>query len=67
MQQKKIHYEPHPVSVERKRELMAQGFKIVDAKFAPPEWKAAQVEEPPKRGRKPKEETPALEPEVNAE
>ena len=32
----KIAYEPHPVSLERKRELNAQGFKIIDARFAPP-------------------------------
>lgn len=30
-----IVYEPHPVSPERKAELRAQGFKIVDARFAP--------------------------------
>ena len=31
----KIAYEPHPVSAERKAELRAQGFKIVDAVFKP--------------------------------
>ncbi len=31
----KIAYEPHPVSPERKAELRAQGFRIVDARFAP--------------------------------
>lgn len=30
-----IIYEPHPVSPERKAELRAQGFKIIDAKFKP--------------------------------
>lgn len=30
-----IHYEPHPVSPERKAELRAQGLKIIDARFAP--------------------------------
>lgn len=30
-----IAYEPHPVSPERKRELNAQGLKVVDARFAP--------------------------------
>jgi hypothetical protein len=34
----KIYYEPHPVSPERKAELRGQGFKIVDAAFAPPGW-----------------------------
>jgi len=31
----KIAYEPHPVSPDRKAELRAQGFKILDAVFAP--------------------------------
>lgn len=30
-----IIYEPHPVSPERKTELRKQGFKIIDARFAP--------------------------------
>ncbi len=30
-----IAYEPHPVTPERKRELNKQGFKIIDARFAP--------------------------------
>ncbi len=30
-----IHYEPHPVAPERKRELMARGFRIIDARFKP--------------------------------
>lgn len=30
-----IKYEPHPVSPERKAELIAAGFKIIDARFAP--------------------------------
>lgn len=30
-----IHYEPHPVTPERKAELRAKGLKIVDARFAP--------------------------------
>lgn len=33
-----IHYEPHPVTPERKAELRAQGFKIVDVRFAPEGW-----------------------------
>jgi hypothetical protein len=32
----KIAYEPHPVSMERKRELNSQGFKIIDAVFRDP-------------------------------
>lgn len=35
-----IYYEPHPVSLERKRELRSQGYKIIDAAFAPADWKA---------------------------
>ena len=31
----KIAYEPHPVSPERKAELRAAGFKIIDAVFKP--------------------------------
>ena len=40
-----IHYEPHPVTPERKAELRAKDLTIIDAKFAPVE----QVEEKPKR------------------
>jgi hypothetical protein len=32
---KPIKYEPHPVTPERKAELVAAGFKIIDARFAP--------------------------------
>lgn len=46
-----IWYEPHPVSAERKRELRAKGYRIVDAVYRPPEAKApaasAQPAEPP--------------------
>lgn len=31
----RVIYEPHPVSPERKAELRAQGFKIIDAQFEP--------------------------------
>lgn len=41
-----IIYEPHPVSPERKAELVAQGYKIIDARFAPP---SEEVTEKPKR------------------
>lgn len=33
--EKPIHYEPHPVSPERKAELIAKGVRIVDAVFDP--------------------------------
>jgi hypothetical protein len=32
---RKVIYEPHPVSPERKAELRAQGYAIIDARFAP--------------------------------
>lgn len=33
--ERKIAYEPHPVSPERKAELRAAGYKILDARFDP--------------------------------
>lgn len=47
----KIIYEPHPVTPERKAELRAQGYKILDAQFAPADH---EPEAPAKRGRKSK-------------
>lgn len=35
MKDKPIAYEPHPVSRERKAELIAQGFRIIDVAFKP--------------------------------
>lgn len=35
MTNRKIAYEHHPVSPERRAELIAQGFKIIDAQFEP--------------------------------
>lgn len=32
----KVADEPHPVTPERKRELNAAGYQIIDAVFAPP-------------------------------
>lgn len=47
-----VAYEPHPVSPERKAELRAQGFKIVDIRFKPAALeKEATQDEKPKRGR----------------
>lgn len=37
-----IHYEPHPVSPERKAYLRGKGFRIVDAIFAPKGWENAE-------------------------
>ena len=47
--ERKIIYEPHPVSPERKAELVAAGYKIIDAVFAPEGEEPAEpakVEEP---------------------
>lgn len=33
-----IVYEPHPVTPERKAEIIAAGGKIIDARFAPADW-----------------------------
>lgn len=41
MKTEQIAYEPHPVSAERKAELRAKGFRIIDAQFKP-----ADVAEP---------------------
>lgn len=35
MTDQKIAYEQHPVSPDRKAELRAQGYKIIDARFKP--------------------------------
>lgn len=44
MSDRPIFYEPHPVSAERKAELRAQGFTIIDAIYKPAD--AEQVAEP---------------------
>lgn len=48
----KIAYEKHPVSPERKQELRAQGYRILDAQFAPDEPKAAEPEKPKRATKK---------------
>jgi len=51
-----IAYEPHPVSPERKAELRAAGFKILDIKYKPAdeqgELPVAVVQKPKRRGAK---------------
>lgn len=42
MNTNKIAWEKHPVSPERKAELIADGYKIIDVRFKP---QSAQVEE----------------------
>lgn len=51
----KIAYEPHPVSPERKAELRAQGFRILDIVFKPADGEPAPVSviPPRKRGARP--------------
>lgn len=60
----KIIYEPHPVSPERKAELRAQGFKIIDAAFAPED--AAEVAKPAPVEPAPVAEKPAAAPKAAA-
>ncbi len=51
----KIAYEPHPVTPERKAELLAKGFQIIDARFKPSDAepdKAEAVPVPQRRSRK---------------
>jgi hypothetical protein len=45
----KIIYEPHPVTPERKAELRAAGFKIIDAVFAPDDTEPKPAPASPKR------------------
>lgn len=49
---KPIIYEPHPVTPKRKAELLAQGYKIIDAQFNP-----EPVAEDVKRPRRPRNKT----------
>ena len=52
-----VIYEPHPVAPERKAELRAAGYQILDARFKPAE-PAAETDKP-KRGRPAKAEPEA--------
>lgn len=40
---RKVAYEPHPVTPERKKELVSQGYRIIDVQFAPEAYKAAMA------------------------
>ena len=44
MSERPIIYEPHPVTPERKAELLAQGYCIIDAKYQPAD---EQQDDPP--------------------
>lgn len=48
----KVIYEPHPVTAERKADLRRQGYKIIDASFAPDAYKASMESKDDPRSRK---------------
>ena len=52
MKERPIIYEPHPVSPERKAELKAAGYRIIDARFAPPDLQAEPERAQTKRSRR---------------
>lgn len=56
-EQLQVIYEPQPISRERKAELNAKGYRVVDIVFAPADYvhPEDQEKEPTKRTRKPKE------------
>jgi hypothetical protein len=49
-----IKYEPHPVTPDRKAELIAQGYRILDAIYAPDDYKPEAKDEPAKQGKRTK-------------
>lgn len=54
MKEIKYVYEPHPVEPERKAQLRAQGYRILDVAFAPEGYvhpEAAEAAEPKPRTR----------------
>lgn len=55
--QRTPYYEKHPVSPERKLELLLKGYKILDIRFAPEGWK--DPEAPKSKRVKKAEETEA--------
>ncbi len=56
---RKVWYEPHPVKPERKAELMAAGYRILDSVFAPPGW-VPEDEAPPQPSAPAAEDVAAL-------
>lgn len=52
MQDKKVWYEPHPVSSERKAELRAKGFQVIDAAFTPEGYENPADDEVPEGAKK---------------
>lgn len=51
MSDKPIWYEPHPVSDDRKAEILAQGYRILDSVFKPSDYEQSE-EKPEKTARK---------------
>lgn len=49
---KQIIYEPHPVTPERKAELVSAGYKIIDARFKPVDEEAPKQEKKSKHEKK---------------
>lgn len=52
-QDKPIHYEPHPVSPQRKAELIAKGVRIIDALYDP-DPKTDKAEKPAQQAKQAK-------------
>lgn len=50
--EKTVHYEKHPVSAERKAELVAAGYQIFDITYAPEDWKAEAKKDDKKVAKK---------------
>ncbi|MCO8166838.1 hypothetical protein NJC40_03475 [Pseudomonas sp. 21LCFQ02] len=48
---REVIYELHPVTPERKKELVSQGYRIIDVQFAPEAYKAAMADATDPRGR----------------
>lgn len=47
--EQQVWYEPHPVTPERKAELRAQGYRILDAAFKPEGHDDGRLPEPEQR------------------
>lgn len=52
MKEKQVWYEPHPVSPERKAELRAKGFQIIDAAFMPEDYENSADDSEPEGAKK---------------
>lgn len=50
---REIIYEPHPVTPERKAELRAAGYQIIDAIYAPAGYVHPDAVAPEPKGNKP--------------